>query len=369
VKLEKIKLNLKPEEGLFSSGLYKYLILEIFLNIVHMPPLGLKNIEPTVEIAQRNPSLPTGKILLDNILTSFLIFLRSYHLLKLIALNSSYNQYESERICLECNSPLNFLFLIKAEFKNRPFSLVGLVMLVSIFVFGYSVRSIEMFFMYGALDPTKVLDWRYYWNGFWCVIITMSTVGFGDFYPVSILGRAIIVIACFWGTFLISLMVAALTVNIEFNSQEAISYDTIKSVKAELEYGKIGTVLIQSAYRYRKHMKQLQENNHLMFDGKFRYTRSYLFNKLRQVIVNFRNLKKEKVEKIEKLYIEYCVDKLDQNLTVGMDKILSKLSIVEEIKILLDLYESRQNEIKKLTIDFYKEIEEVSIFKENFLEK
>ena len=51
----------------------------------------------------------------------------------------------------------------------------------------------------------------------WCIVITMTTVGFGDFYPSTHLGRMIGVMAALWGTFLVSLMVVALTNMAEFD--------------------------------------------------------------------------------------------------------------------------------------------------------
>ena len=59
-------------------------------------------------------------------------------------------------------------------------------------------------------------DWTYLWNSMWCVIITMATVGFGDFVPKTHLGRFIAILSCVWGNFLISLMVVSLTVSSEF---------------------------------------------------------------------------------------------------------------------------------------------------------
>jgi hypothetical protein len=51
----------------------------------------------------------------------------------------------------------------------------------------------------------------------WCTIITMATVGYGDFYPETHIGRVIAILACIWGNFLISLMVVSLTISSEFN--------------------------------------------------------------------------------------------------------------------------------------------------------
>jgi hypothetical protein len=363
VQYQKMKMNLSPEEGLFSSGYWKYLLLEILLNICHTPPFPE---EYSVKVSQRNSALPPAKVFLDNILTMVLLFSRSYHIIKFIAYHSKLNNFDSENICLECSTPLDFLFLIKAEFKSRPFLLVGVVMMVSVFVFGYSVRSIEMFFMFGG-DPGKTQDWRYYWNGMWCVIITMSTVGFGDFYPVSILGRAIIVIACFWGTFLISLMVAALTVAVEFNPQEFVSYETIKSAKAEIENGNIGTKLIQTAWRYRNHVKKLREDPELVNNDNFRVKRSTLYIKFRKYWETFRAYRKNENEKIQAFKIELAIKKVDDNLNIEMDKIRLQTPIIDELRNLLDEYENNQDILKQRTIELYKEIEEMSIFKEKFV--
>ena len=38
----------------------------------------------------------------------------------------------------------------------------------------------------------------------------MTTVGFGDFYPRTHMGRFIMIIACFWGVFLVSMSIVSL---------------------------------------------------------------------------------------------------------------------------------------------------------------
>jgi potassium intermediate/small conductance calcium-activated channel subfamily N protein 2 len=57
-------------------------------------------------------------------------------------------------------------------------------------------------------DPRKIFqDYSYVWNGMWLAFVTMSTVGYGDFYARTHLGRFFSSIAAFWGVFLVSLIV------------------------------------------------------------------------------------------------------------------------------------------------------------------
>jgi hypothetical protein len=364
VSFQKMKMNLKPEDSLYSSGYWKYMIIEMILNLPCTPPWSD---EPYITIPQRNTNFPPAKVFLDNVLTIVLLFCRSYHIVKVIAFHSKYNTYENEKICLECNTPMNYIFLIKGEFKKKPILMVGMTLLVSIFIFGYSVRSIEMFFMFNG-DPGKTQDWRYYWNGMWCVIITMATVGFGDFYPISLMGRAIIVISSFWGTFLISLMVAALTLSVEFNPQENVAYETLKQSKAKIIHGKIGVLLLQGAWRYFFHVNKLITTPNLNTDPIFRYHRSMIFLKLKKAREIFRSMKKDENEKFELLKIENAVKRIDECLTIDMDKIKGCLPVVREVRALLNTYIENQMEIKRKARILYREIEEVSAFKKRLID-
>lgn len=50
----------------------------------------------------------------------------------------------------------------------------------------------------------------------WCTFMTITTVGYGDIYPVSTLGKIVCVFMCFWGNFLISLMIVSFGRLVEF---------------------------------------------------------------------------------------------------------------------------------------------------------
>jgi Ion channel len=48
----------------------------------------------------------------------------------------------------------------------------------------------------------------------------LGTVGYGDFYPQTDLGRGVCVIAIFWGIFLVSIMVVTLTNSSSFDTKK-----------------------------------------------------------------------------------------------------------------------------------------------------
>ena len=64
-----------------------------------------------------------------------------------------------------------------------------------------------------------------YFTSIWCVIITMTTVGYGDVFAVSPFGRVISIINALWGAFIISLLVGSIQgiFNLSDNQKKAIA--------------------------------------------------------------------------------------------------------------------------------------------------
>jgi hypothetical protein len=78
--------------------------------------------------------------------------------------------------------------------------------LVSTFMLAYFLRVFEIEY-YRQL---KMVDFDSYFQAIWVIVVSITTVGFGDLVPYSYMGRIIIMIAAFWGAFLISLMIVTL---------------------------------------------------------------------------------------------------------------------------------------------------------------
>lgn len=79
------------------------------------------------------------------------------------------------------------------------------ILLTSIMILAYQLRIFEIVY-YRAIG---YVDFEQYFSSIWLVVITMSTVGFGDVVPVTHIGRFIIMMTAIWGAFVITLVLVA----------------------------------------------------------------------------------------------------------------------------------------------------------------
>lgn len=75
-------------------------------------------------------------------------------------------------------------------------------------MFGMAIRLAERpyYFCLNRNDE-DFQDYSYIWNGMWLAFVTMSTVGYGDYYPKTLFGRFLTIMCACCGIFIISLIV------------------------------------------------------------------------------------------------------------------------------------------------------------------
>ena len=109
----------------------------------------------------------------------------------------------------------DFLFAIKAIKEDSPFAFTIFALVIPLVALAYCVRIFER-----PLMPVSEQNFDNIMNCMWFVIVTMATVGYGDFWPTSYLGRIVGMISCFWGVFTLSTMVVILNNLLEFTEEE-----------------------------------------------------------------------------------------------------------------------------------------------------
>lgn len=96
----------------------------------------------------------------------------------------------------------------------------------------------------------------YMWNSMWGTVIAITLVAYGDFVPVTHLGRVIIITSVIIGNILLSLTVCSLSFIQEFSPQQRKAYELINSDVGLYNLNKKAVEFIRCAFKYRLYIKK-----------------------------------------------------------------------------------------------------------------
>jgi hypothetical protein len=157
--------------------------------------------------------------------------------------NSTFAEIKCEKYF--CNA--DFIFAFKAIQKERPFITLLVIFLLTVVCFGFSLRNFELH--YWETQPHLDQDWRYHWNAMWCIFVSMTTVGYGDFYPKTHLGRVVTIAACLVGIYCVSMMMVFMTKESYLTDSELKAYNLITRIKLRKQIKNIRSTMIYHALR------------------------------------------------------------------------------------------------------------------------
>ena len=70
-----------------------------------------------------------------------------------------------------------------------------------------------------------------FFNNIYFIITTITTVGYGDFVPVTTLGKALFIITAFYGGFIISLLIVSVEGIFSLSTKQETAYRKLTMVK------------------------------------------------------------------------------------------------------------------------------------------
>eukprot|EP01015_Nassula_variabilis_P020860 TRINITY_DN3666_c0_g1_i8.p1 TRINITY_DN3666_c0_g1~~TRINITY_DN3666_c0_g1_i8.p1 ORF type:complete len:566 (-),score=52.04 TRINITY_DN3666_c0_g1_i8:4-1701(-) len=221
IELEIMKSNrlLFGKITLWESPLLKRFLLEIFVSFIHTPPGA--ELKFTINQLGKDTFLT-----LDTVI-SVVMLGRLYVCFRLFDHYTMWTDERASRVCQMNGFMTSPTFALKAYLRYRAHIILAIGLIVSILIFGIVIRAFERSFLFSG----RRHQYDFIWNSFWCVIVTMTTIGYGDIYPVTHLGRLTTVFACIWGIFILSLVVVTLNDNVKLTSEQSSAYDEIIRVK------------------------------------------------------------------------------------------------------------------------------------------
>jgi len=235
--------------------------------------------------------------------------------------------------------------------KEKPIIFLSIAYVLSILVFGTAVRNFELPVYLSAQDidlkaPTSTVTFNNFQNALWCMVLVMTTVGYGDIYPVTMQGRALTVFACIWGSFIVSMLIVSLTALISFSGEEQEAFDTMIDNKTNrTRFEREASELIRSHFEVFLYRKSSDRN---IYSGTSLKTFSDYLSKRNIAVKNFTNKCKiirdanpELTKKIESL--SHIIDSYKE-ITLKRES-----NIVKSISPILESLRSSQTNID---IDF-----------------
>lgn len=273
IENEKYHLINKLPRNIYSSDYYSIAILisKIVIFIFHTNPI----FHSTICSIFNDRNRIYQEFTLNSIFGAISLF-RIWFVFKAYVMTFEYSSSRTFRICQMKNFEVDFYFSIKGVLSKNPIQVYSFLMLIFIFFYSYNLRIFEN----GLNSEETDTNLDNYIVSVWCVIITMTTVGFGDYYPSSGIGRVIGFFSCISGVFLISMLVVTIASSFNLSSFEENMYDIIKKVELETETFKKAKILLET---YVKSIKNLKNDEKSKDQFKYNFLKSYNdFKKVRQ---------------------------------------------------------------------------------------
>ena len=294
LKWMKAKKFVSNNATLMSTGSINYLIIELILVSLLPTPFYSK-----ISFNNYNESEQVETVYHVNDLFSLLVLLRVFVVFRIFLSNSRYYTNVAHRICslTGCESGSNYMYVVKCIMKKSPLEMLITSMLLYIITFAYAIKVCERPLIFAIIMKNKnnpnfifpvANDVSNYYNAMWLMIVTMATIGYGDFYPRTLPGRAITFFSCICGVITVSLLTITLQNLMEMSNSESRSYSIIEKLILKKRKQKHAAFVLTNLTKLgfwggllNKDINEQQKNYHLnqikKHLNKFRFLRKFFY--------------------------------------------------------------------------------------------
>ena len=337
------RLNLLNQESLASidnvpSSWYMCIIIEITLTAIVTPPY--------FDYTFNGYMLHGNYTYSYDSIIAIITLTRIWFTLKIYPYVVIWMRSNTIKLGNKFNCKPDVWFCIKANLKSRPIYLIVTVICLIVFTTGYAIHNLEKSFIFidkCSVDLTDIL------NGFWLGVITLTTVGYGDAYPSTHIGRLLMVLTAIISFIFISLYLLTLHRASTFDNNQYRAHYMIKSFRNKENLKKQAADIIKNAFKLKKKLldkssiyevffffKTYQHSINKFSSNIEKKTRTYMPSQQIFVLMQSKiteELDNYKKECINIKYIGSRLKKLIRNqkrISRNMDSIFYDISMIEE---------------------------------------
>ena len=332
-------------EKFFKTSLFKYFILEFILAILHPNILLNKDVSFTTSISYNQKKV---EYCINDI---FLLIqcIRLLYLILILVICSDFYGPRADRVCKMMGRHLDLSFSLRALFIDKT-----LIMLIYCSIIICTMLSYMLKILNQPLEITETNNFKSFGNCFWYVLVTMTTVGYGDIFPETTNERIIGYCIAISGTVVVALIVSFFQEQITLGKNEKNTLEFVERVnnkeelmEASVTYFKMNMLYLMNKRNMEKGIiPQSQVNkNKLITLLKDRIEAKKKFKFLfHQFHINFKM--ENDVDKIKKK-----IDNLDfaqSDLSHSINELNNKIKVLlKNISGFSNLQSQKKSKIKK----------------------
>ena len=182
----------------------------------------------------------------DNEMMQLSAIFKLFILVRAVLTRTIYSTERAYRVCQIFNANQNYRFVVRCIMRERPFALSFAWLAIGVLYFGHAIRITEK----PLKQASDRMDHSPYANCMWAAFITMSTVGYGDFFPRTNRGRVVMVICCMYGVVNLSLVVASVTQFLMMGRKEDKSYLLVKRVEMKKNIKRLAGTIVNYCCKF-----------------------------------------------------------------------------------------------------------------------
>ena len=251
LNLDKKSGNVLKNTSFFSFNYFGLMIIEVIIALLH-PNILCKNIKFNTirEIYGANTQYELNDLFL------IITLMRMYIIFRYFIGSSKFYSPRCNRIGKMIGSKLTRLYVIKCIVIDSPIYFLIVVSIVLIVTFALVLRITESrVYQIGDINNPNDNDYRPFWNCVWNVVVTMTGVGYGDYYPITVLGRLVNCFNSLFGTCLTSFMFVVLQNSLAFNENEEKAFSDKEKKELKENFDNITADYFRAAFQY--HVRKL----------------------------------------------------------------------------------------------------------------
>ncbi|CAD8103744.1 unnamed protein product [Paramecium primaurelia] len=255
---QKKAMMITPQASLLDSNLIQGLIIEVLLMIPSPTPFTQR-----IKITFSERYTNTLRYYYLNEILTYMLTCRVVLLINIALKFQGFYNSQIGRLCRLYSTEFDTHLVFKICMKDIPgFTLMGLFG-AGMLLFGYSMEIAERALL---RDESSFSNYNVC-NSLWVTLITIATVGYGDFYPTTDLGRLSMAVCVFWGVSNTSLFTAMLYSMLQAETSEQLVWALLEKASVSKVMRAFSQYLFVRIQKLKLKAQSLNYNDKSHFQG------------------------------------------------------------------------------------------------------